>query len=305
MIFYNVHMANQNDIYRELLDYLADGVYFTDTERRIAFWNKGAEILSGFSREEVVGTRCMDNVLMHVDSAGNELCKNACPLSETLRDGNPREADVFLHHKDGHRVPVRVRVAAMKDDAGAIVGAVEVFSDNSANIQITQRLAQMEKLALLDSLTGLANRRYLELIIRSRLEELRRNNWPFGVLFIDIDNFKSINDKYGHEVGDQVIKMTSRTLNASSRYFDLVGRWGGEEFVAIIANAEAKELFEVGERMRSLVEHSMLSAPEYLFVTVSIGGAQAVPEDTIENLVRRADEKLYQAKHSGKNCVFI
>jgi len=99
--------------------------------------------------------------------------------------------------------------------------------------------------------------------------------------------------------------MTSRTLNASSRYFDLVGRWGGEEFVAIIANAEERELFDVGERMRSLVEHSMLSAPEYLFVTVSIGGAQAVREDTIESLVRRADEKLYQAKHSGKNCVFI
>jgi len=298
-------MANQNDIYRELLDYLADGVYFTDTERRIAFWNKGAEIISGFSRKEVIGTQCLDNLLMQVDSAGNELCKHGCPLSETLRDGKPREADVFLHHKDGHRVPVRVRVAAMRDDAGAIVGAVEVFSDNSANIQITQRLAQMEQLALLDSLTGLANRRYLESIMRSRLEELRRNNWHFGVLFIDIDNFKSVNDKYGHEVGDQVIKMTSRTLNASSRYFDLVGRWGGEEFVAIIANAEERELFDVGERMRSLVEHSMLSAPEYLFVTVSIGGAQAVPEDTIESLVRRADEKLYQAKHSGKNCVFI
>ena len=298
-------MANQNDIYRELLDYLADGVYFTDTERRIAFWNKGAEIISGFSRKEVIGTQCLDNLLMHVDSAGNELCKHGCPLSETLRDGKPREADVFLHHKDGHRVPVRVRVAAMRDDAGAIVGAVEVFSDNSANIQITQRLAQMEQLALLDSLTGLANRRYLESIMRSRLEELRRNKWHFGVLFIDIDNFKSVNDKYGHEIGDQVIKMTSRTLNASSRYFDLVGRWGGEEFVAIIANAEERELFDVGERMRSLVEHSMLSAPEYLFVTVSVGGAQAVPEDTIESLVRRADEKLYQAKHSGKNCVFI
>ena len=298
-------MANENDIFRDLLDCLADGVYFTDTERRIAFWNRGAEILSGFSREEVIGKRCLDNLLMHMDAAGNELCKNGCPLGETLRDGQPREADVFLHHKSGHRVPIRVRVAPMKNEAGAIVGAVEVFSDNSSNIQLNQRLAQMEKLALLDSLTGLANRRYLESIMRSRMEELRRNNWPFGVLFIDIDNFKSVNDKYGHEIGDQVIKMTSRTLDASSRYFDVVGRWGGEEFVAVIANAEEKELFDVGERMRSLVEHSMLSAPEYLFVTVSIGGAQAVPDDTIESLVKRADEKLYQAKHSGKNCVFI
>ncbi|MBN1568112.1 MAG: sensor domain-containing diguanylate cyclase [Acidobacteria bacterium] len=298
-------MANETDIFRDLLDCLVDGVYFTDTERRIAFWNKGAETLSGFSREEVVGKRCLDNLLMHVDASGKELCKNGCPLSETLQDGMPREADVFLHHKNGHRVPVRVRVAPMKNEAGAIVGAVEIFSDNTANVQLSQRLAQMERLALLDSLTGLANRRYLESIVRSRLEELRRNNWPFGILFIDIDNFKSINDKYGHEIGDQVIKMTSRTLDATSRAFDVVGRWGGEEFVAVIANAETNELFDVGERMRSLVEHSMLSAPEYLFVTVSVGGAQAVPDDTIESLVKRADDKLYQAKHSGKNCVFI
>jgi diguanylate cyclase (GGDEF)-like protein/PAS domain S-box-containing protein len=298
-------MANRDDVYRELLDYLADGVYFTNMERKIAFWNKGAEILSGFSREEVIGKRCMDNLLMHVDSAGRELCRNGCPLSQTLQDGQPREAEVFLHHKAGHRVPIRVRVVPMRDDVGRIVGAVEVFSDNSTKIQMAQRLAQMEQLAVLDSLTGLGNRRYLESIIRSRLEELRRNQWHFGLLFVDIDNFKAINDKYGHEVGDQVIRMTSRTLDASSRYFDVIGRWGGEEFIAIVANAEKKELIEVGERMRFLVMHSMLNAPEYLFVTVSIGGTQAEPGDTVETLVRRADEKLYQAKNSGKNCVRV
>ena len=298
-------MTNQNDFYRELLDYLADGVYFTDTERRITFWNRAAERLTGYSSAEVIGTRCMDNILMHVDSAGHELCKIACPLSGTLQDGNPREAEVFLHHKDGHRLPIRVRVAAMKDGEGAIIGAVEVFGDNSTHMQMSQRLAQMERLALLDSLTGLGNRRYLESIVHSRLEELHRNGWHFGVLFADIDNFKFVNDKYGHDVGDQVLKMVGRTLDGSSRYFDVIGRWGGEEFVAVIANAEEKELAEIGERMRAMVEHSMLNVPEYLFVTVSIGGAQALGEDTIESLLRRADEKLYQAKKEGKNRVCI
>jgi diguanylate cyclase (GGDEF)-like protein/PAS domain S-box-containing protein len=298
-------MTDQNDFYRELLDNLADGVYFTDTERRIIFWNNGAEKLSGFSRDEVIGTCCKDNLLMHVDAAGHELCTTMCPLGETLQDGQPREADVFLHHKNGHRVPVRVRVVAKKNEEGAIVGAVEVFSDNSTHIQMLERLAQMEQLALLDSLTGLGNRRYLESIIHSRLEELRRNDWHFGVLFIDIDDFKSINDRNGHEVGDRVIKMVGRTLDGSSRYFDIIGRWGGEEFIAVIANAEAKELVEIGERMRAMVEHSMLNVPEYLFVTVSIGGAQATKEDTIESLLRRADEKLYQAKKLGKNRICI
>jgi diguanylate cyclase (GGDEF)-like protein/PAS domain S-box-containing protein len=298
-------MADQNDFYRELLDYLADGVYFTDNERRIIFWNKGAEKLSGYSREDVIGTRCHDNLLMHVDSDGRGLCTAMCPLAETLQDGKLREAEVFLHHKNGHRVPVRVRVVAKRDEEGAISGAVEVFSDNSTHLQMTEQLAQMERLALLDSLTGLGNRRYLESIIHSRLAELSRNNWPFGILFIDIDNFKSVNDRYGHDVGDQVLKMVGRTLDGSSRYFDVVGRWGGEEFVAVIVNAEEKELTEIGGRMRAMVEHSMLNAPDYLFVTVSIGGARATGEDTIESLLRKADEKLYQAKKSGKNRVCV
>jgi diguanylate cyclase (GGDEF)-like protein/PAS domain S-box-containing protein len=298
-------MINQNDIYRELLDYLADGVYFVDAMRRIVFWNKGAEALSGYSSNEVVGKSCMDNMLMHVDSEGHELCKNGCPLSKTLQDGETREAEIFLHHKNGHRVPIRVRVAAIKGETGQIVGAVEAFSDNSAKLQMVQRLVQMERLALLDSLTGLANRRYIESIVQSRLEELRRNDWPFGVLLIDIDNFKSVNDRHGHDVGDQVLQMTSKNLDASSRYFDVIGRWGGEEFVAVIVNAEEKDLHEIAERMRIMVEHSMWSAPEYIFVTVSIGGAQAVADDTVESLVRRADEKLYQAKNAGKNCVRV
>jgi diguanylate cyclase (GGDEF)-like protein/PAS domain S-box-containing protein len=298
-------MADENDFYRELLDYLADGVYFTDKERRIIYWNMGAERLSGFSRDEVIGTRCQDNLLMHVDAAGNELCTTMCPLGETLQDGKPRDAAVFLHHKSGHRVPIRVRVVAKKNEEGAIVGAVEVFSDNSLHMQMSERLAQLERLALLDSLTGLGNRRYLESIIHSRLEELRRNDWHFGILFADIDNFKSINDRHGHDVGDQVIKMVGRTLDGTSRYFDIIGRWGGEEFIAVIANAEEKELDEIGGRMRAMVEHSMLNVPEYLFVTVSIGGALATREDTIESLLRRADEKLYQAKKSGKNRVCI
>lgn len=265
-------MHNPNDLYRELLDCLEDGVYFTDTERRIAYWNKGAEHLSGFSHQEVIGKRCMDNLLMHVDAAGNLLCLQGCPLSATMQDGQPREAQVYLHHKDGHRVPVRVRAVPRRDETGNIIGAVEVFTDNTANLQMTERLVQMEHLALLDALTGLANRRHIESVIRSRLEELRRNNWNFGVLFLDIDNFKSINDRYGHEIGDRVLKMVGRTLDASSRFIDAAGRLGGEEFVVVIANADDKALYNTGERLRTLVSNSALDEPKALSVTVSIGG---------------------------------
>jgi diguanylate cyclase (GGDEF)-like protein/PAS domain S-box-containing protein len=298
-------MSDPADIYRELLDCLEDGVYFTDSELRIAYWNRGAEILTGFSREEVIGSRCRDNLLMHVDDSGRVLCLDGCPLSATLEDGQPREAQVFLHHKKGHRVPIRVRVVPRRDEAGNIVGAVEVFTDNTATLQMAEQLAQMEKLALLDSLTGLANRRYLESAIRSRLEELRRNNWHFGILYMDLDNFKSVNDRYGHETGDNVLRMVGRTLSSSARYFDTIGRLGGEEFLAVIANAGRKALSNAGERLRTLVGKSTLEVPECLSVTISVGCAVASPEDTVESLLARADEKLYEAKKAGKNCVCI
>lgn len=298
-------MVDSKDVYRELLDCITDGVYFTDTDRRIAYWNKGAESLTGFSHADVIGKRCMDSLLIHIDDSGKELCKNGCPLSATLQDGQARDAQVFLHHKSGHRIPVRVRVTPRRDAEGAIIGAVEVFSDHTAYLEIHERLSRMEQLALLDTLTGLANRRYVESAIYSRLEELRRNQWRFGVLFLDIDNFKAVNDTYGHDAGDRVLRMVGQTLNAASRHFDTIGRWGGEEFIAVIANADAQLLHEIGTRLRILVAHSALDDPQSLSVTISVGGAEALVEDTPESLLQRADKKLYEAKHTGKNRVCI
>jgi diguanylate cyclase (GGDEF)-like protein len=165
------------------------------------------------------------------------------------------------------------------------------------------RLNELEQLALVDMLTGLPNRRHLESHVFSRLEELRRNQWSFGVLFVDVDGFKGINDAFGHDVGDKVLQMVGRTLDGNSRYFDLVGRWGGEEFLAIIGNAPRHLFGEVAERMRLLVARSELTEPREIRVTISIGGALAQPDDSVESLIRRADEKLYEAKKAGRNCV--
>ncbi len=291
------------NLYRDLLEAIADGVYFTDRERRIAYWNRGAEALTGYGRAEVVGRRCMDNLLVHIDDAGTRLCLHHCPLAATLEDGQAREADVYLHHKNGHRVPVRVRVFPIRDDRGAITGAVEVFNDNTAARRTEERLERLARLALLDHLTGIANRRGAESALRSRLEELRRNGWGFGVLLMDIDDFKAVNDACGHETGDRVLRLVARTLEAGARSFDLVGRWGGEEFVAVVSGADCRALHEAGERLRMLVAHSALDGETPLSVTISIGAAEALPGDTPESLVARADEKLYQAKRSGKNKV--
>jgi diguanylate cyclase (GGDEF)-like protein/PAS domain S-box-containing protein len=301
-------MPDQDGFYRDLLDHLSDGVYFTDSERRITYWNKAAEQLTGYSKEEVLGRSCRDSILMHVDETGRQLCLTGCPLAQTMEDRRPREQEVYLRTKEGHRLPVLVKASPIIGPGGEIKGAVEIFSSNSAKTQILERLAEMERNALIDTLTGISNRRHMEIHLQSRLEEFRRHRWIFGILFIDVDNFKRINDRYGHSIGDKVLRMVGQTLNASSRYFDQVGRWGGEEFLAVIVNVGMDRLAEIAERFRILVERSALPDPEQedeVGVTISLGGTEVQPGDTVDSIVKRADQKLYLAKQSGRNRVCL
>ncbi len=119
-------MPYETDFYKNIIDNLYDGVYFVDRDRMITYWNKGAERISGYSAGQVIGRRCRDNLLNHVTANGVELCHDHCPLAAVMEDGRPREAEVYLHHADGHRVPVMVRATALRDEGGNIVGAVEI-----------------------------------------------------------------------------------------------------------------------------------------------------------------------------------
>jgi diguanylate cyclase (GGDEF)-like protein/PAS domain S-box-containing protein len=295
-------MNLDKDSYARIIDSLHDGLYFVDTNRIITYWNKAAERITGFTAAEVVGKSCANKILTHVDGAGTCLCTGLCPLAATIADGMDREAQVFLHHKGGHRVPVLVRVGLLKDPDGKVIGGIELFTDIS-NIQAnTLRLQELEKLALLDNLTQLANRNYIERELRGRFEEHRRLKLPFGILFIDIDHFKRVNDTYGHDVGDEVLRFVARTFSANSRPFDLYGRWGGEEFLGIIRNINADDLAQLGNRLRVLIEHAyILHEGEKLQITVSIGATSVTDDDGTESLIKRADGLLYESKRLGRN----
>ena len=297
-------MSTEDDFYKNLLDSLYDGVYFVDRDRRITYWNKGAERISGYESSEVVGMRCSDNLLVHITDEGVALCKTVCPLAQTLSDGRAREAEVYLKHKDGHRVPVLIRVSPLRESIGHIVGAVESFRDNSSEAALQQKVEDLQKMALLDPLTGLANRRYIDMTLSSRLDEMKRYGWSCAVLFIDIDNFKVINDEHGHSTGDKILKMVARTLASNLRSFDMLGRYGGEEFIAIIANVNAKQLYSFANRLRVLVEQSSLSTGSGRVVaTISIGATLAQRTDTVEKVMKRADQLMYQSKTAGRNRV--
>ncbi|MBW2623625.1 MAG: PAS domain-containing protein, partial [Deltaproteobacteria bacterium] len=133
-------------IFKSILNDLHDGVYFVEPDRKINFWNRAAEKITGYSAEEVTGCFCFEDILDHVDADGKKLCQEGCLLEQTLRDGSSRESEIYLHHKNGERLPVSVRVSPVFDEENKIVGAVEVFSDNSGVQEARQRIEDLEKL---------------------------------------------------------------------------------------------------------------------------------------------------------------
>ena len=292
------------EFYRRVLDEVDDGVYVLDRDRHIIYWNKGAERITGFPASEVVGRACRDNILIHVDGMANPLCTGACPAQRVMREGRECSADVYLHHKLGHRVPIHVRIVPLNDPEGRVVGGIEVFTDDTSSVAARQRLEELERLSLLDFLTGLGNRRHAEVHLHARLQEYDRYGWRFGLLYFDIDHFKLVNDTFGHDAGDDVLKMVAATTGNAVRSIDMVSRWGGEEFTAIIANVDEEELRSIAEKLRALVSQSMIVRDGVsIEVTVSVGATLVSEGDTIETLVKRADGLMYQGKESGRNKV--
>ena len=295
-----------DDLYKRILDSLYDGVYLVDLDRRTTYWNSGAERITGYRPDEAVGRRCQDNFLVHLDDRGNSLCLNGCPLSSTMANGHPLEVELYLQHKDGYRVPISVRAAPIRDGTGRVVGAVEVFSDNSRIAAMTDLIKELRQLSLLDHSTEVGNRRFLEQQLIARLNEQDRYGWRVGVLFVDIDHFKEINDRNDHIVGDRVIKMVARTLANGIRSFDIVGRWGGDEFVVLVVNVDEEQLHTVSEKLRRLIENSgFTELGETIRVTVSIGGVLAAAGENPEAVIRRADRLMLASKAAGRNRVTI
>ncbi len=300
------HMMNFPDDFQHIVDNLFDGAYIVDRNRRILFWNHAAETITGFTPAEVDGKSCADNILIHVDAEGRSLCDSQCPLAATMTDGRTREAAVYLHHKAGHRVPVQVRQVALRDAGQKIVGVLQLFRETLSEKDCRQHLQELQELVLLDSMTRLPNRRYLESEIESAFSRFRRYGLPFGVLFFDVDHFKTLNDTYGHAAGDQALITIAETLRKTIRPQDTIGRWGGEEFLGIFPGVQREKLFEIGDRLRALVGQSWVHhGGKDIQLTVSAGGTLVRATDTLQSVVDTADTMMYRSKEAGRNCVTI
>ncbi|MAX25358.1 MAG: sensor domain-containing diguanylate cyclase [Phycisphaeraceae bacterium] len=289
----------------DVLRRLTDGVYIVDRDRKILFWNQAAQAVTGYDADEVVGSRCNDNLLRHVDEQGRCLCEDGCPLQAIMEDGIPREAHVYLSHHDGHRVPVHVRGTPIFGSDNEVIGCVEVFNDDTPRLSMMERLAKLENQALLDPLTGLGNRRLFDDTLKKTLKAYERQpSKPFGLILVDIDHFKKVNDFYGHQVGDMLLGMVGRTLSGHCRAYDTATRWGGEEFALILEDMQEKQIVAMANRIKHAIGRSCLEYQQcHVSVSVSLGVTLSNTEDTVNTLFARADALLLDAKEAGRNTV--
>ena len=176
-----------------------------------------------------------------------------------------------------------------------------------AHRKLNQRLQgakiAAEEQAYTDTLTGLKNRRGLDEVLDEEIQRARRQETGFGVIWLDIDHFKSINDNLGHQAGDQILCRVALWLKAGVRPYDHPGRWGGDEFVVLLSPCDPETLHRIALRIRESVEQE--SRKTGTQVTVSVGGYFALPGDSTDTILRQADRALYQAKDEGRNRVCI
>lgn len=155
-----------------------------------------------------------------------------------------------------------------------------------------------------DELTGLWNRRFLQRRLAAELHAARRHGHGLSVAMVDVDHFKAVNDAHGHQVGDETLVVVAQRLTQAVRAEDVVGRWGGEEFLAILPRIDADGAHAVAERIRRDVAQAP-AGPQQIAVTVSVGCATLDDETSADLLLRRADEALYAAKRAGRNAVVV
>jgi diguanylate cyclase (GGDEF)-like protein/PAS domain S-box-containing protein len=287
-----------------ILNQIQEGVYCLDRDRRIVLWNKGAETTTGIEQSEVLGKQCPEDVVLLVDHEGNSIDPEKCPIIATLKDGMIHSAELYIRHKDGYRLPVFLHVIPVFKEDGEIIGTAEIFTDTSPKVTIPLNVNELERMALIDTETGITNRKYLEMHLAARLDEFQKYNLPFGLIYADIDHYNKILERYGRFNAAKVLRMIARTVHKNIRYFDIVGRWNTEEFLIVLLNLDETRLDIVANKLRLLVSESYISVETgVLSATISMGACLVQRYDTVESLVKRAEQLMMHSKWRGRNKV--
>jgi diguanylate cyclase (GGDEF)-like protein/PAS domain S-box-containing protein len=296
-----------DDFWKTVLDNLHDGVCFVDRDRKISYWNKGAERITGFSGKEMVGCLCWECVQAHMDGPGMTWGQVLGPEGDPSEEkGLYHEEEISLLHREGHRIPVITRIAVIRDFRCDITGAVVLFSDNQAIAEARERIQRLEEMALLDTLTQLGNRKFAETQLQRSLDEFYRYGWPFGVLLISVDDFHSFREAEGAKTADRALKILAKTFEGNVRSSDILCRWAADQLSIILLNLTPENIVPTATKLLHLAEGSTIeTSAESRNLTVSIGATLASEVDNLHTLVARATAMMEQSKREGGNCLSV
>ena len=289
--------------HRRLLDSLSDATVYLDIEGQILHWNRAAERMTG-RRAATMAHRTWTPTLMGLlDETGKPLPRQRCPL-QVIRETSVQLSQRWqLKHVDGRTLQINFTGIPVFTGKGQTSGVIMVIRDTSAQVHLEERVQSLNAIASQDTLTKVANRAELDRRLPSFLQVHSLTSQPGSLIICDIDHFKSINDTFGHQAGDDALVTFAGVLREGSREGDLVARYGGEEFVVLCAACDNPTATARAEEIRRAIERTPVLALGGKTLTASFGVTEHQPGDTPATLLARADRGLLMAKSSGRNRV--
>lgn len=271
------------DLLKRLLDCIHDGVCLLDSNSRVLYWNSGAEQITGYLAQEVTGRLCSEDLELCHDCEGENLVDGICPMSLVKGDAKPRECLIQIRHKQGHRVPVRMRAQAIHDARGAVIGLAEIFAQASA-VGRTE-LAEAARHLGHDTETGAQTREYGEMRLNHELEAMKRFGLELAWMRIDLRDAEDLRHRFGPGMVEAATRMIAHTIDANLRGYDALVRWDRSSFRVMVRHARDERVKELAERLERMVETS--EVPWWGLgrtVRVSVSAAMAVKDDTAASL---------------------
>ncbi len=272
----------------EVLDTLNDGVYIVDPDRRIIYWNQAAENLTGFSAKDVIGTRCQDGILMHVNQQGCALCSDGCPLSHVIETGQRQEMDVIMQHRRGYRLPVQVRGNPILGIGGRVIACVEVFKLQMHSESLFDRITQTENESLQDPTTKLPNARFIEKTLKIKLTNASKSGEPFGMLQLQVCKFDQLKTEHSRQLTEKIMQIVSQSLIANCRVQDTVGRVAENHLVVFTAMQDMDQLKQIANNLEQVLSRCTYEAgDERLNITVNVQSSLIQPGQCLNTLLQQ------------------
>jgi diguanylate cyclase (GGDEF)-like protein/PAS domain S-box-containing protein len=291
-------------VLRDVLDVIPDGVYVTNADREIVYWNESAARISGYAHEDVIGARCCD-LLADQDAEGKRLCEEHCFLVESMDTGQTRSAiETYLLRSDGERLGVIATTSRLQVDDQ--VYGVEIFHQLTTvrGRDVAAAIQQLSDNSVTDPLTGLLNGDYVDAALEQQFALFRRVGLYFALTIVDVDGMKTFNADFGRPTGDELLCFIAGILGDNTRKMDTLARLDSDEFLIVSPVRAATGAEEIGRRALELIRGSQFTtaSEEVVPLQVSIGGGVVRTEDKDEReTLRRARTVMEEIRGAGGN----